>query len=112
MRKKDCKGRGYSENSRELFHCLSHKPDIYKGIVGSNMIELENQALKTSKRPRNIIKDIVKDNNNDILAKNPSHNAMAQRIIRLRKKNQVRIKEPLGLTLHRWSKKIFLIILI
>ena len=40
---------------------------------------------------------MIKDNDDDVLAKNPSHNAFSQLIRRERRKNEVTIKEPVDL---------------
>ena len=55
----------------------------------------ESAAIRTKSRV--IIKEILKDNSDDLFAKNPSTSAMRQRIARYKKKNKIQSKEPTDL---------------
>ena len=51
-------------------------------------------AVSTREKPRNIIKQAIKEQDDDVLAKLPSSNALRQQIQRQRNNNKIKIKEP------------------
>ena len=51
-------------------------------------------AVSTREKPRNITKQAIKEQDDDVLAKLPSSNAMRQKIQRQRNNNKIKIKEP------------------
>ena len=63
-------------------------PDCDRAQVCKNLEILKEKSISTNEKPRKIIKDIIKDNDDDVLAKNPSHSALTQVIRRERKKNK------------------------
>ena len=50
--------------------------------------------MQTRNKPRDIIKQIVKDVDDEVLAKLPSTTALRQKISRERNKNKIKLKEP------------------
>ena len=51
-------------------------------------------AISSRDKPRNIIKQVIKETNDEVLAKLPSSNSMRQTIQRLRNKNKIKTVEP------------------
>ena len=97
-----CIGRGWSNEFMPPFeltsaHCIWHEPNKTKVKVNL-MVEEVNKAAKNSReKPGSIMKNIVKDVDEDVLRSMPSQSAIKQRITRKRKKNEIHIKEPVDL---------------
>ena len=95
---KDCKGRGTSSvDLKPPFYITqvhNHMPDTTKTLVNKQMEQLKIKATSCNDKPRVLFKQIVKDNSDEVLNRNPNAAAIRQRVNRYRKKNKIVFKEP------------------
>ena len=77
-------------------HNLWHEPTLVKRQVYETISEyrLASTSSKSKGKNRQILKDILKDKSEDVLAELPSASALAQQGNRLNKRVQARSKEP------------------
>lgn len=99
---KNCKGRGNSCGEMlpplklTKAHNLWHEPSLVKREVYETIRDyrLASTSIKSKGKNRQILKDILKDKSDDVLAELPTASALAQQGNRINKRGQTRSKEP------------------
>jgi uncharacterized protein YfcZ (UPF0381/DUF406 family) len=102
---KECTGRGVSYDLTPPLiltqaHEYWHETNSSRVEVNKNMAKLKEKATNSRDKPGAIIKDVVKTNTADTLMANPSHAAMRQTVSRVRKTNDICVKEAVNLKDH------------